>query len=264
MFELKGMLSLHAGGRTLGGLERIELLAKIGETGSISSAARAVGMSYKGAWEAVDAMNNLADEPLVVRIAGGKSGGGTGLTPRGRRLIDVFRALESEHRRFVQQLGALDDTSVEDIELMRRLMIKTSARNQLSGRVVSVERGAVNDAVELEIRGGQRIVATVTGESTRQLGLAPGREATALIKASSVLVGVADGAMRLSARNQLTGTVAAITAGAVNAEVTIELVGGGVIVAVVTHGSVRSLALAEGIAVIAIIKASSIILGTTD
>lgn len=264
MFELKGMLSLHAGERQLGGLDRIELLASIGETGSISAAARAVGMSYKGAWDAIDAMNNLSDEPLVTRAAGGKRGGGTQLTPRGQRLVEVFRALEAEHQRFVQQLGALGDASMQDLQLMRRFMLKTSARNHLSGTVVAVHPGAVNDTVELEVQGGQRLVATVTCESTRQLGLAPGREAIALIKASSVLVGVADPALKLSARNQLVGTVGAVHRGAVNAEVSIDLAGGGVIVAIVTNGSVDALGLVEGHPVVAIIKASSIILGTTD
>lgn len=264
MFELKGMLSLHAGEQTLGGLNRIELLEKIGETGSISSAARTVGMSYKGAWDAIDAMNNLSDEPLVTRVVGGKRGGGSELTARARRLIDVFRAMEREHRRFMQQLGALSEASIHDIELMRRFMIRTSARNQLSGKVVAVKKGAVNDAIELEIQGGQRIVATVTSDGTDNLALAPGKSAVALIKASSVLIGMASAAMKLSARNQLSGTVSQVTPGAVNAEVTIQLDGGGVIVAIVTNGSVESLGLVEGLAVIAIIKASSIILGTTD
>ncbi len=264
MFELKGMLSLHAGDRTVGGLNRIQLLEKIGETGSITSAARAVGMSYKGAWDAIDAMNNLSDEPLVVRVVGGKRGGGSALTRRAHRLIDVFRTMEREHQRFMQQLGVLSDASIRDIELMRRFMIKTSARNQLSGTVISVQKGAVNDAIELEIQGGQRIVATVTSNSTENLGLVAGKSAVALIKASSVLVGIPSASMKLSARNQLPGTVSQLTRGAVNAEVTIRLDGGGVIVAIVTNGSADSLGLADGLAVMAIIKASSIILGTTD
>ena len=258
------MLSLHAGERSLGGLERIQLLEKIGETGSISSAARAVGMSYKGAWDAVDAMNNLSDEPLVLRAAGGKRGGGTTLTARAQRLIEVFNAMSREHQRFMQQLGALNDASVQDIQLMKRFMLTTSARNQLSGKVVAVQQGAVNDAIELEIQGGQRIVATVTRESTRLLGLEPGREATALIKASSVLIGLPSPCMQLSARNQLSGRVSQITLGAVNAEIAIQLDGGGVMVASVTHGSVQSLGLVDGLPVIAIVKASSVILGTTS
>ncbi len=92
--ELGGSVWFQAGAQTLGGASRIGLLAAIGETGSITSAAKAVGMSYKGAWDAVDTMNNLAGEPLVVRSTGGKGGGGTTLTPRAVKLIDTFRAVE--------------------------------------------------------------------------------------------------------------------------------------------------------------------------
>lgn len=263
MFELKGALSLHAGERQLAGHDRIELLAAIGETGSISAAARAVGLSYKGAWDAVDAMNNLSDEPLVVRAAGGRRGGGTELTARGRQLVEVFRAVAAEHARFVQQLGALGSDSLRDLQLMRRMMFRTSARNQFAGTVAAIHPGAVNDTVELALAGGQRLVASITRESTRALGLAVGSEAIALIKASSVLLGVADAAVKLSARNQLAGRVAGIERGAVNAEVAVDLDGGGVMVAVVTNASVDALELAEGRPVLSIVKASSVILGTT-
>jgi molybdate transport system regulatory protein len=264
MFELKGMLSLQAGDRLLGGHDRIELLAKIGETGSITAAARAVGMSYKGAWEAIDAMNNLSSEPLVVRATGGRHGGGTRLTAHGEQLIHAFKALEIEHKRFVEQLGTLDEASLRNLALVRRLMIRTSARNQFSGKVVAVRKGVVNDVVELEIAGGQRIVATVTCESTQQLGLVPGREAMALVKASSVLIGLPCETMQLSARNQLPGEISQITRGAVNAEVKVQLQGGSVLVSIITDASIDALDLVEGKAVVAIIKASSIILGTTD
>ncbi|MCA8155221.1 LysR family transcriptional regulator, partial [Burkholderia contaminans] len=62
--ELGGELWLRAGEQTLGGATRIALLAAIGDTGSITRAAKAVGLSYKAAWDAVDTMNNLAGEPL--------------------------------------------------------------------------------------------------------------------------------------------------------------------------------------------------------
>jgi molybdate transport system regulatory protein len=264
MIELKGLLSLHAGERHLGGLDRIELLASIGQTGSISAAARAVGMSYKGAWDAIDAMNNLSDQPLVTRTAGGRRGGGTRLTARGQRLVEVFRAVDAEQQRFLRQLGALGDASLQDLQLLRRFMLKTSARNHLSGTVVAVHRGAVNDTIELDVQGGQRIVASITCESTRQLGLAPGRAAVALIKASSVLLAVPDPALKLSARNQLAGTLSTLRRGAVNAEASITLAGGAAIVAIVTLGSVDALGLAPGQAVVAIIKASNVILGVTD
>ncbi|WP_147075137.1 winged helix-turn-helix domain-containing protein, partial [Sulfuriferula plumbiphila] len=59
------------------GKGRIELLEAIAGTGLIAAAAKAVGLSYKGAWQAVEEMNNLSREPLVERVAGGRHGGGT-------------------------------------------------------------------------------------------------------------------------------------------------------------------------------------------
>lgn len=263
MFKLKGMLSLQSGDQTLGGADRIALLAKIGETGSITAAARAVGMSYKGAWDVIDAMNNLADEPLVTRAAGGKGGGGTQLTERGRRLIEAFAALDDVHRRFLEQFETLADASATDIKLIRSLMFRTSARNQLAGHVVAIHKGVVSDTVELALPGGEHVVATLTSESTLDLGLEVGSEAIALIKASSVLVGLPDENLHLSARNQFPGTVTQVTLGPVNADVRIRLAGGSMMGAVITTESTTALGLEEGVAVLAIVKASSVILGTS-
>lgn len=265
MLELQGAIWFRAGQQDWGGKDRIALLAAIGEHGSITAAARAVGISYKGAWDAIDAMNNSAGEPLVVRAAGGKGGGGTRLTARAERLIATYRAMEAEHARFIAQLeraGAMADAHPEDLHLIRRMMIQTSARNKLFGRVETVRAGAVNDEVTLALPGGQRIVATITHESVETLGLAPGAEAFALVKASSVLIGLADPAARLSARNQLPGTVARVVPGAVNAEVVLELDGGGTVAAIVTQAAVADLALQAGTRALAIFKASSVILGT--
>lgn len=145
MLELDGTIWLRAGEDNWGGRGRIELLAAIGQTGSITAGAKAVGLSYKAAWDAIDTMNNLAGEPLVVRTTGGKGGGGSVLTPRAQRLIESFRVLEAEHRRFVERLDAAAQAASEDVHLLRRLMLRTSARNTLFGTVESVAPGAVND-----------------------------------------------------------------------------------------------------------------------
>lgn len=263
MLELQGAIWFRAGKYDWGGKDRIALLAAIGEHGSITAAARAVGISYKGAWDAIDAMNNSAGEPLVVRAAGGKGGGGTRLTERAERLIRTYRAMEAEHARFIAHLDKVGtDASPEDIHLIQRLMIQTSARNKLFGRVEAVRGGAVNDEVTLALPGGQRIVSTITHESVETLGLVPGAEAFALVKASSVMIGLPDPAARLSARNQLPGVVARVVPGAVNAEVVLELDGGGTVAAIITHTAMTELGLAEGTRALAIFKASSVILGT--
>ncbi len=265
--ELGGSIWFQAGAQTLGGAARIALLAAIGETGSITSAAKAIGMSYKGAWDAIDTMNNLAGEPLVVRSTGGKGGGGTTLTPRAVKLIDTFRAVEREHRRFLERAGAAIEGFATEWDLIGRIGVRTSARNQLYGTVSAITRGSVNDEVSLALPGGHTIVAVLTHESTETLGLVTGAPAFALIKASWVVLLVENdnGApLQLSARNQLRGTVQSVKRGAINAEVSLVLDGGTVIIAVVTNESVDTLKLVEGGIAVAAFKASSVILGVKD
>lgn len=252
---------MTAGGENLGGPGRVALLARIAECGSITRAAKAIGMSYKAAWDAIDTMNNLAGEPLVERLAGGKGGGGTRLTPRGERLVANFRIIEQEHRRFVELLSQQADGIADDYLLVRRMNMKTSARNQFPGRVTQVKQGAVNDEIELQIAGGQRIAAIITRESSDDLGLQTGSEAFALIKASSIIVMTDDDGARVSARNRLAGTISRVQPGAVNTEVVIDLPGSGSIAAIVTNESAKALGLAVGKAATAIFKASSVIIG---
>jgi molybdate transport system regulatory protein len=75
---------------------KIRLLEAIRDTGSITKAGNALGMSYRRAWLLVDDMNNCFREPVVAAQAGGSHGGGAALTPFGRRLIEQYRAIEVE------------------------------------------------------------------------------------------------------------------------------------------------------------------------
>ena len=259
--ELGGAVWMTVGGENLGGPGRIALLAQIAECGSITHAAKAVKMSYKAAWDAIDTMNNLAGEPLVERVAGGKGGGGTRLTPRGQQLVENFRRIEAAHQRFIAQLGQQAQGIADDYLLIRNISMKTSARNPVAGTVTRVVHGAVNDEVEIEVRPGLCIVATVTHESAEGLGLAVGAQAFALVKASSIVVVTDAEGAKFSARNRLSGTVSRLVTGAVNTEVVIDLAGGGSVAAIITNESSKSLALTEGVTATAIFKASSVIVG---
>jgi len=262
--SLQGLVWLSVDGENLGGPKRIALLARIAESGSITQAAKAAGMSYKAAWDAIDTMNNLAGEALVERASGGKGGGGTRLTARGEQLVRNFQLVEQEHQRFVEHLGRQGADLADDYQLIRRVSMKTSARNQFFGKVSAVKSGAVNDEIALEVAGGHTIVAIVTHASTEELGLRVGAEAFALVKASSIIL-MAEGAnAKISARNQLTGTISRVQAGAVNTEVVIELAGGSSVAAIVTNDSSELLELAEGRLVTALFKASSVIVAVPD
>ena len=135
--------------------------------------------------------------------------------------------------------------------------IRTSARNLFKGKVKQVTLGAVNAEVVLDI-GGQDLVAIVTIESAKSLGLAAGQPAYALIKASWVILTEGRG-LKVSARNNLPGTVDKIIPGAVNTEVLVNLGGDRQLTAIITNASADSLALKEGTAVGALIKASHVI-----
>ena len=259
--ELGGSVWLTVGGENLGGPGRIALLAQIAEQGSITHAAKAVKMSYKAAWDAIDAMNNLAGEPLVQRMAGGKGGGGTVLTQRGMQLVQNFRLIEREHHRFVAELSLQAEGIADDFLLLRRMSMKTSARNHFAGQVTRVLRGSVNDEIEIEAAGGHKVVAIVTHESAEGLGLEVGAQAFALVKASSIVVVTDADKARFSARNRMTGTVSRLVPGAVNTEVVIDLAGGGSVAAIITNESSTALALAAGTTATAIFKASSVIVG---
>ena len=135
-----------------------------------------------------------------------------------------------------------------------------SARNMLLGNVVAVKTGAVNTEIELSVPGGQKIVAVVTNESVDHLGLKVGTEAYAIVKAPLVIIAKGTPDLKFSTRNILDGTVTTVKLGSVNAEVSLELKGGGVINAIITCESVQGMGLKVGDAATALFKASNVIL----
>ena len=252
------------------GDKRIRLLESIDRHGSILQAAKAVPMAYKAAWDAVDDMNNVAPEPLVLRATGGRNGGGSELTAFGRRLIAFYRALEQESQAALERLsGQLVQNGAPDVaefrQVLRKLSMKTSARNQFAGPISAIQTGVVESEVRMRLGPSLELTAIVTNESAQNLGLAVGREVMAFVKASSIVLMVEEAGARVSARNRFSGQVVAIHHGPVNTEVTLDLPGGHhVLTAVVTEQSVERLGLREGAQATAIFKASSVFLVTTD
>lgn len=138
--------------------------------------------------------------------------------------------------------------------------MKASARNQFTGVVSEVLIGAVNAEVHISLKGGAIIVASITKESAETLAIKSGMEVTALVKAPQIIIVTDFGGYRLSARNQLKGTVTQVKPGAVNTEVDIELVGGEKVAATVTNDSVETLGLRKGQEATAVFKAGAVIL----
>jgi molybdate transport system regulatory protein len=139
--------------------------------------------------------------------------------------------------------------------------MKISARNLLAGTVQKVTKGAVNAEVALTLKGGETVIAIITNSSVESLGLAEGKAAFAIVKASEVIIGKGVDGSKLSARNVLAGEVSAVHDGAVNSEVDIKLPGGTIVASSITKESVKNLELKIGDKVSAIVKSSNVMVG---
>lgn len=103
MYKVKGNIWIEGPKGTFLGIGRVVLLEKIAETGSISEAARQINMSYRQAWEHVDAVNRESSTPIVVTSTGGSGGGGTFITPDGMKAIKKFRKLYDRFTEFARK-----------------------------------------------------------------------------------------------------------------------------------------------------------------
>ena len=137
--------------------------------------------------------------------------------------------------------------------------MKLSARNQFPGTVTKVAEGAVNGIVTIDVNGTP-VSATISMNAIRELGLAPGKKAYAVIKATEVMVGRGEH-LPLSARNQFPGKVLGVEKGAVHSIVRISALGGCTISATISNNAVEDLGLKEGEAALAVIKATSVMVG---
>ena len=237
--------------------KRIELLQAIKNHGSISKAAKAVPMSYKAAWDAVDTMNNLSHTPIVSRETGGKGGGGTTLTDYGENLLKTYTVLKEEQKRFLERLTDVDKGTLKTIG---RLSMQISARNQLSGTIKKIVKGVVNTQLYLQLKSGNTLISVITNDAVETLGLNEGDDVTAIFKSTSVLLGTG-GEMKISAENRFEGIVETVREGTVNAEVIIKMGETDRIVAVLTKDSVDFLGIEVGCSVSTLIKSTDIMIG---
>jgi len=234
------------------------LLEALDSTGSINKAARTAGLSYKGAWLLLESACNLASEPLLQTATGGAGGGGTRLTTAARGLLEAWRALQSDHREFLRAQEARLALLPALSGLLRRMSMKTTARNQFAGHVKALEIGPVSTTVTIALKSGDDITATMTADAAKRLKLKKGKEALALVKASAIVLVTDFAGWQLSARNQLAGTVSRIERGAVSSLVILTLPGGAAITASVTNEGVQALDLKVGTPATAVFKAYAV------
>ncbi|MCI5851968.1 MAG: TOBE domain-containing protein [Sutterellaceae bacterium] len=219
--------------RTLATLSdrRIDILRRIEETGSISEAARAAGVSYKAAWQAIETLENLAGGKLVEKSVGGSRGGGTHLTETGRTaLVIADRIAEARSK-------VLKGFTKEEMSLAGSISpsagVLTSMRNNLPCTVEDVRHGPALVRVTLKLDEENSIRASVTQESAQLLGLEPGARMIAAAKATAVEI--SRGFSSFSESNVLRGTVIRCARSEKGGEVALRLPSGIVVVGFARH-----------------------------
>lgn len=271
--NFKAQLSLGAAEGPSMGETRARLLAAIGREGSISAAARAVGMSYKAAWDAVDAMNNLFGRPLVTAQTGGRKGGGAALTPDGALAVEAYRRLDAALADAMQSvaplltaagmtgLGAPDNWA-------RPTLVRTSARNALRAVVASAHVTGVGAVVALRIGAETMLSASITRDSLIELGLVPGRPCLALIKAPFVVftpddAGSCAGSCAGSAPahfNRISGVTARRESDAEMTEIILDIGGGKTLTGTLPTARADALGLTPGAAATATVDPAHVII----
>lgn len=173
--------------------KRIDILRQIGEGGSISQAARAVGVSYKAAWQALDTLTNLAGTPLVMRAVGGAGGGGAQLSDAGRELLAAADAMAQARGAVLSRWQSTPHAG----PALARLAVRTSMRNHLPavvhrlemlGQIVRVHLQIGPDSAPDVAGTAPTLASRITRESAQLLGLRPGLAVQVLCKATAVRV----------------------------------------------------------------------------
>lgn len=112
--SLRPRVRLQLGDEVALGPGKAELLMLIEETGSISAAARRMGMSYRRAWLLVETMNRCFASPLVETAQGGKGGGGAGVSELGRRVLVLYHQMEARLA-LCDEMAELSDMVIQGV-----------------------------------------------------------------------------------------------------------------------------------------------------
>ncbi len=241
------------------GKGRIELLEKIHKTGSISKAAKEMKMSYKAAWDAINDMNKLSEEPIVKRETGGKGGGGTVLTPKGLEYIKIYKKLDQAQILFFNALGHY----AKDIEKLEaftsKLTLRTSARNQLLGRVTGIKHLNNNAEVLIKIAEDIEVSVMITAKSLKDLDIQKNNPISILLKSTWITLFKTLPSIQQT-KNYLHGKVSAIQEDDENSEITVALSPQSDLIASVPNQVKKDLALQTDDEVWAVFDATSALL----
>ena len=217
--------------------KRIEILRLVGESGSISQAARQAKVSYKAAWQAIDTLTNLAGVALVERAVGGSGGGGATLTPAGQKLLAVAGLLNETRGQVLAAFKSNELLLPRALPALSNMGVRTSMRNQLPCQVEKLQVRGQMARVHLKLAGGAVLVSRITKASAELLELQKGQAVLALCKATAVAVTAQSPAAPPAGLQGLNGQAMRISRGATGDEVSLQLDGGLQLVGFAAAGS---------------------------
>ncbi|MDD2951430.1 MAG: TOBE domain-containing protein [Sulfuricurvum sp.] len=256
--KIDGRFWLTKNGQSFLGTGRIELLERIDKIGSIHAAAKEMKMSYKAAWERINGMNALADQPLIERTTGGKGGGGTKLTPYARELIATFHRFNELHRQFIDRFSEAGNDPERLARILSRTFLTTSARNQLPSVLKEIQTNGLHSTLTLALSGSDVMRSTITAKSVLNMGLTVGCDTYAIIKSSDIHV-VSTPPSSDTEDNVLAGTVETLETSGDNIEIGLRLNGGTLLIALEKQDALQKLKV--GTTAYAIISPLHIIIG---
>ena len=216
-----GRLNLATPSGAFSGERRIRLLEAIDEHGSITRCREGGAVVVHCGMDALDALNNLAERPLVARSAGGRQGGGTRLTDAGANSSRCTAPCRASSSRTLARVAPEPARGASAAQLQQWLQAQmrpggSSARNQLPA-AWRASSGAIGAEVIVELDEATRIVAGVTRESARARPRAGGAGA----RAREGIFGAARGRRGAHERATRSGTVSRVVKSAIGAEVTL-------------------------------------------
>lgn len=220
--KIDGRFWLTKKGENFLGSGRIELLKRIEQSGSINAAAKEMKMSYKAAWERINQMNALADEPLIERQTGGKGGGGTKLTPYAHELIATYERFSELHRQFIERFSQAGDSPEHLAKILNRVFLTTSARNQLLCKITNISYNNLNALITMQLSSAIKLTSSITSKSMQSMNLSVGDDIYAIIKSSDVKI-VTTPPKNVEATNIIPATIESIERNEESSEVTLSI-----------------------------------------
>ncbi|KLN97134.1 molybdenum-dependent transcriptional regulator [Moellerella wisconsensis] len=256
------LLTLKLHDRLFADPRRISLLKQIQATGSISQGAKLAGISYKSAWDAINEMNQMADDILVDRATGGKGGGGTTLTHYGERLLQLYDLLAKIQQKAFDVLKE-DSLPLDSLlAAISRFSLQTSARNQFFGTLIQRDHSHIQQHVKIRLADGNTLIdAALTEQSANRLGLSEGKEVLALIKAPWIKLIKGQSTLH-QFDNALSGKIITLEIGEENSEIMVSLDGGETLCSTLSNQEVDQQKLAVNDTVTALFNADQVIIAT--